>query len=163
MHNYQTKITCSEFFLFAFFSHCTNIKHKPVMSPGPAFLPLTTRGHHLLSSRTPFPKLHSPVTHYYTLSCSPLSQTTCSALTHHYARLFPHLPDLPFHPFKLPVFAVRCWYVSHFFPDVCLELCPACSLDFPCLCLLSFWFSPSGWFDLCLFSVIRRIKPILCI
>ncbi len=69
------------------------------MSPGPAFLPLTTRGHHLLSSRTPFPKLHSPVTHYYTLSCSPLSQTTCSALTHHYARLFPHLPDLPFHPF----------------------------------------------------------------
>ncbi len=132
------------------------------MSPGPAFLPLTTRGHHLLS-RTPFPKLHSPVTHYYTLSCSPLSQTTCSALTHHYARLFPNLPDLPFDPFKLPVFAVRCWYVSHYFPDVCLELCPACSLDFPCLCLLSFWFSPSGWFDLCLFSVIRRIKPILCI
>ncbi len=28
------------------------------------------------------------------------------------------------------------------------KLCPACSLDFPCLCLLSFWFSPSGvvWF-----------------
>ncbi len=49
-------------------------KSRTVMSPDPAFLPLTTRGHHLLSSRTPFPKLHTPV-RYYTLSCLPLSWT----------------------------------------------------------------------------------------
>ncbi len=57
--------------------------------------------------------------------------------------VFLHLPDLPFHPFKLPVFAVRCWYVSHYFQDVCLELCPACSLDFPCL-FIEFLVFPFG-------------------
>ncbi len=45
-----------------------------VMSPGPVFLPLTTRGHHLPSSWTHFPKLHTPVTHH-TPSCSPSSWT----------------------------------------------------------------------------------------
>ncbi len=40
------------------------------MSPGPAFLPLTTRGHHLPSSWTHFPSLHTPVTNHI-LSCSP--------------------------------------------------------------------------------------------
>ncbi len=86
-----------------------------------------------------------------------------TAQMYHPARLFPHLPRLPFPPFKLPVFAVQCWFVSQYFPDVCLEPCPACSLGFLCVCLLRFRSSPLGWFDLCLFSVIIRIKPIFCI
>ncbi len=48
---------------------------------------LTTRGRHLPSSWTHFPKLHPPVTHH-TLSCSPLSLSLYSLLTHHSAWLY---------------------------------------------------------------------------
>ncbi len=48
------------------------------MSLGPAVLPLTTRGHHLPSSQTQFYRFHSPFTHYYILSYSPLLQTKYS-------------------------------------------------------------------------------------
>ncbi len=54
------------------------------MSPGPVFLPLTTRGRHLPSSWSHFPKLFRPVTHH-TLTCSPLSRSLYSLLTHHSA------------------------------------------------------------------------------
>ncbi len=57
-----------------------------VMSPGLAIIPLTTRGHHLPSSWTQLPQLHTPVT-YYTLSCCPLSQTLYFPLSHHSAWL----------------------------------------------------------------------------
>ncbi len=56
------------------------------MSPGPVFLPLTTRGHHLPSSWTHFPKLHSPVTHH-TPSCSPSSWTIYTPHSHYSACL----------------------------------------------------------------------------
>ncbi len=69
------------------------------MSPGPAFLPLTTRGRHLPSSWTPFPKLHTPVTQH-TLSCSTSLQSLYSLLTHHSAWLY---------------YMDWCVYVSHIF------------------------------------------------
>ncbi len=55
-----------------------------VMNPGPVFLPLTTRGRHLPSSWSHFPKLLTPVTHH-TLTCSPLSRPLYSLLTNHSA------------------------------------------------------------------------------
>ncbi len=54
------------------------------MNPFPVFLPLTTRGRHLPSSWSHFPKLLTPVTHH-TLTCSPLSWPFYSLLTHHSA------------------------------------------------------------------------------
>ncbi len=55
----------------------------------------------LPSSRTQFSRFHSPVTHYYTLSCSPWSQTTCSphslfcpAVSSFIWFPFPHLSSL---------------------------------------------------------------------
>ncbi len=74
-------------------------------------------------------RFHSPVTHIKP-SAVPYDHRLHVLLTHHFARLFTWLP---FAQFKLPVFAVRGWYVSQYFPEVCLEPCPACSLDFPCV------------------------------
>ncbi len=63
------------------------------MSPGPVFLPLTTISHHLPSSWTNFPKLHTPV--------------TLPAVLHHHG-LFIHLT-----PATLPVGIVHVSVWSH--------------------------------------------------
>ncbi len=95
-----------------------------VMSPGPVFLPLTTRVHHLPSSWTNFPKLHTPDTHP-TPSCSPSSWTIYT----------PHSATLPVGIVHLCVLS-RC--VSHAGDTctVCRFLCPN---RLPALFLLPCW------------------------
>ncbi len=129
---------------------------------GPGLVSLTTRGHHLSSSWTQFPRIHSPVTHY-TLSCSPWSAhgvcfvicVMCSCL---FSRSSPlvtssliHLPSC--FPDCLSLFRLLCFLFW-----ACL--CPVCTSLSPCppaiLCpvyvlfsVVMLLFSSSGWFHLC--------------
>ncbi len=93
------------------------------MSPGPAALPRTTSGR----------QIHSPVTHYYTLSCSPLSQTTCSL--HAQQPICPAVSSFTWLPF--PYLGSLC-FLFWAFSSHNISLMSACDLRLPCsqLCLV---------------------------
>ncbi len=125
------------------------------MSLGPAVLPLTTRGHHLPSSRTQFYRFHSPFTHYYILSYSPLLQTKYS----HSAWLINFSSLL-----LVDASTVVAVIVSH--SCSCLEDSFWCFLDFVCLpfCLLNLVspaFGPRPFFSMVLsYCVMTIVLPI---
>ncbi len=96
-------------------------------------------------------------------SAEPYDHRLHVLLTHHFARLFTHLPDCLF-PHLSSLCLLSGVGTSH---NISLKSAwnPALLAPwiFPVYVYRAFGFPLRGWFDLYLFSVILRIKPIFCI
>ncbi len=125
------------------------------MSPGPAFIPLITRVHHLASSWTQFPSLHTPAPHHNP-SCSPSSRTTCTTHSRHSVWF-----DCVCMCYMYYVIRVRSVY-SLWIPALCCRLW--CPILFSVLFLACwpFRFLPVGLFVFCPLDFLFIKKRFSC-